>query len=372
MNKQGQSIVEYALIAILVILGIVFMGGYVLRSVNAHFKLWDEGVQDSFKENINQASLNDVPLISTNCQCTPTPENCGSSQADASLCGPNQREVDFSCNTPGCNGLAGNATCENDPSCCAAAMSSGCGYSPIGTADNVGIDTSCPNGQDGNSIGSGCKTALPTPANPSPCQYGYKTYGFQCGTDSSQVCLQDPTCPPPACTGFILFQDSATFCTTGTSTAPITGLTQNTAITYVATGIAPQPLDFNCASANSPCAVYCNPPYTLKGNACVIQFTVAAAGTNKGCPPAAPGCTCDITSSKGDKDIVTVNTCSFQMCTASSTLITATSVIPDGPTAPATVTVTDITGTHLLLPVNNGGCGNPGEPTQRCDVAISF
>jgi hypothetical protein len=38
MNKRGQSIIEYALIAVLVILGIYFMGPYVLRSVGAHFK----------------------------------------------------------------------------------------------------------------------------------------------------------------------------------------------------------------------------------------------------------------------------------------------------------------------------------------------
>ena len=34
--------IEYSLIAVLVILGIVIMGPYVLRSVGAHFKLWDD------------------------------------------------------------------------------------------------------------------------------------------------------------------------------------------------------------------------------------------------------------------------------------------------------------------------------------------
>jgi Flp pilus assembly pilin Flp len=61
MNKHGQSIIEYVLIAVLVILGIVIMGPYVLRSVNAHFKLWDDGVQDSFTENITQAPVH--PMI---------------------------------------------------------------------------------------------------------------------------------------------------------------------------------------------------------------------------------------------------------------------------------------------------------------------
>jgi len=48
MNERGQSIIEYTLIAVLVILGIVYMGPYALRSVNAYFKLWDDSVQDSF------------------------------------------------------------------------------------------------------------------------------------------------------------------------------------------------------------------------------------------------------------------------------------------------------------------------------------
>ena len=62
--------IEYIFIAILVILGIVIMGPYVLRSVNAHFKLWDESVQDSSTENLTQAPASDVPKINTNCTCT--------------------------------------------------------------------------------------------------------------------------------------------------------------------------------------------------------------------------------------------------------------------------------------------------------------
>ena len=49
-KKQGQSLVEYALIVIIVIFGIVMMGPYVLRSIQAHFKMWDDQVQDSHNE----------------------------------------------------------------------------------------------------------------------------------------------------------------------------------------------------------------------------------------------------------------------------------------------------------------------------------
>ncbi len=49
-HRHGQSLIEYSLIALLVILGIVVMGPYVLRSINAHFKIWDEEIQDSHNE----------------------------------------------------------------------------------------------------------------------------------------------------------------------------------------------------------------------------------------------------------------------------------------------------------------------------------
>src|SRR5476651_1166286 len=94
MNKCCQSIIEYALIAILVILGIVFMGPYVLRSVNAHFKIWDTGVQATFKEHITQAPVNDVPNIPTNCLCANAPETgpagCGGTGVNIQ-CAGNQR-----------------------------------------------------------------------------------------------------------------------------------------------------------------------------------------------------------------------------------------------------------------------------------------
>ena len=51
-HRHGQSLIEYSLIVLLVILGIVVMGPYVLRSINAHFKIWDEEIQDSHNERI--------------------------------------------------------------------------------------------------------------------------------------------------------------------------------------------------------------------------------------------------------------------------------------------------------------------------------
>ena len=53
LRKKGQSFIEYSIIAVLVILGVVVMGPYVLRSINAHFKMWDDQVQDSHNERLD-------------------------------------------------------------------------------------------------------------------------------------------------------------------------------------------------------------------------------------------------------------------------------------------------------------------------------
>ena len=44
--------IEYALIVTIVIFAIMVMGPYVLRSINAHFKMWDDQVQDAHNERL--------------------------------------------------------------------------------------------------------------------------------------------------------------------------------------------------------------------------------------------------------------------------------------------------------------------------------
>ena len=121
MNKRGQSIIEYTLIAILVILGIVYMGPYALRSVNAYFKLWDDSVQDSFEENLNQVPVNAIPNISTNCVCTSVDEGCGGG------CQAGYHAWTYSCSSQDCNyAISDSASCTADCNCCAA-TAAGCG-----------------------------------------------------------------------------------------------------------------------------------------------------------------------------------------------------------------------------------------------------
>jgi len=51
-NNSGQHILEYALLTILVMVGIIVMGPYVIRSWNANVKGIEDSVQDSFQDPI--------------------------------------------------------------------------------------------------------------------------------------------------------------------------------------------------------------------------------------------------------------------------------------------------------------------------------
>lgn len=236
MRKKGQSIVELILIVILVILGIYFMGAYVLRSVNAHYKLWDEGIQDSFDEHLAQAPANDVPPINTDCQCTIVNGACGTGLAGS--CATNQREQDFDCTILGCNGAPGGSTCIDDPSCCSAGTALGCGTFPLPKNPDGSVNTSPPESPP----------AAPPAAN--NCYFGQDIQLQACGSGSGQItCTTDSICPPPKCTGATP-TGSAIACP---GEPPTSGpVDNNYAITYV-------PLETNC---NGPCQYYCNDGYT--------------------------------------------------------------------------------------------------------------
>ncbi len=307
MNKRGQSMIEYVLIAVLVILGIVIMGPYVLRSVNAHFKLWDYSVQDSFTETLTQAPVNAITNISTNCTCTTSAGSCGSS---LSQCAANQREYDHTCNPQGCDG-APASSCVNDTTCCTTYSPHGCGTVPLGQS-----------------------------ATSTNCNYGYQIQSQQCGSNTNISCVQDSICPLPACLGIL--SPGAIYCPNAT-----TLLNQNYGLTYVA--------DSSLCSNTPPCEVYCdisngyllNPTHT----ACTDTYTVAASLSScaGGCNGPGQGC-----SSSGSPAVVTVNTCNFQMCADSRSIITAVSQTPQS------------------------GCGNgindnpPGTPGTQCTVTVTY
>ena len=60
-SKKGQSIVEYSTIIIVVMLGIIVMGPYVIRSVNANLKMWEDAVNDSVSDEPVEADVSEIP-----------------------------------------------------------------------------------------------------------------------------------------------------------------------------------------------------------------------------------------------------------------------------------------------------------------------
>ena len=249
MNKRGQSIVEYALIAILVILGIVFMGGYVLRSINAHYKLWDEGVSDSFEENLSQAPVNAIPYISSSCSCTATPGQCGDSSGGVGSCGYGYREVDYKCTIQGCNGGRNNG-CVSDPTCCTTPVKTSCGSVPLNQ---------------------------PITANPTNCHYGDSLWTYPCVSTNSNECREDPACPPPQC-GYVPNPQSVVYCATGSSTPPKPPIiSTNTPVIYVNSSS-------DCTSG-LPCQVYCASGFILdnSGINCIPATCPAGYVMTTGC-----------------------------------------------------------------------------------------
>ena len=330
MNKRGQSIIEYALIAVLVILGIVVMGPYVLRSVGAHFKLWDEGVQDSFTENLTQAPVNNVPFINATCNCSYQPGGCGSSQSGAT-CAANQRIYNLVCSIGSVQGCSSEpaTTCQPDNSCCSCPVAAGCGNFPL-PSNGILPGTACPANFQQCGINGSCVT-LPASNN---CYYGYQIYGYQCGPNNSIQCVQDPACPPPTCLGIL--SPGALYCVNNSTIAP-TNLLQNNGITYVGNGPSSCP-------ANPTCQLYCASPYALNATktACEIlscSYTFQVASSNCGSCATIPGGGCD---------------CSFTVCAAQGTIL-------------SNLTVTDVSS-----PQNSPYCGNPGNPGEECQISFTY
>ncbi|MBF0571250.1 MAG: hypothetical protein HQL12_05200 [Candidatus Omnitrophica bacterium] len=331
MNKRGQSIIEYCLIIILVILGVVFMGPYVLRSVNAHFKLWDEGTRDSFEEHLKQAPINVVPPITTNCVCTHSTNAC-----HGAYCGPTQDEIDTTCTPTGCDALQSTQpSCVPDPACCTSWAYVGCGSSPLGQALQA-----------------------------NNCYYGTPIYQHQCGSNNTVFCGCPPatacppnTCPQPQCTGFVTFLNSTTFCKTGNSTPPSNPpINQDTNYNFVTDNV-------HCTGGW--CDAYCNPPYSLNSaqNACELRFTVAAIMNGCGSPPSTN---------------FSAPTCSTKGCCPSTSSCTEGYCNPVGVGGGWVTTTNDQSFTICANPpiksavVVGSGCQNPGTPSMSCGISITY
>jgi hypothetical protein len=117
MNKnRAQSILELVAM-IMFVAATIFIGGpTIIRGINAHFKLWDDSVRDTYNDPLKQGSPQNLP---TDCICDP-PIGGPGLRCDVDPCPPTQRLVTVLCNPVGCGAALGitESTCVDDPTCC--------------------------------------------------------------------------------------------------------------------------------------------------------------------------------------------------------------------------------------------------------------
>ncbi len=117
LKNKGQSIFEYTAMAMLIIVGVIVMGPYITRSLGAHFKLWQESVDDSVNDRMQSVPINITP----DCVCSGDIQGgCGGHfQRENKTCAPNERYHSTKCSPPAC-GFGEDFTegCTPDVSCC--------------------------------------------------------------------------------------------------------------------------------------------------------------------------------------------------------------------------------------------------------------
>ena len=167
-HKSAQHILEYMILLILIMAGIIIGGPYVIRSWNAQMKGWEDSAIDSMNDPLAEAPIGSVPLT-----------GCDAGSWNSGPCGPASSSVDCAGRTANCSSRykiftrtfspggcqcdvpapmipAISAECRQDNSfnCCADWVTpSGCTF-PDGSAPgclvpaiDCGVNSDCPDGQ---------------------------------------------------------------------------------------------------------------------------------------------------------------------------------------------------------------------------------
>jgi len=71
----GQSTIEYSMVVMLVMAGIIVLGPYVIRSVNAHFKMWEDTTEEAFTDPLKDRDPEGLPK--PQCRCPVKATGCG-------------------------------------------------------------------------------------------------------------------------------------------------------------------------------------------------------------------------------------------------------------------------------------------------------
>ena len=245
-SDQGQSILEYTVILILVMGGIIIGGPYAIRSWNAQIQGWDDSIKVSIQDPLQETPPDTINV--PDCTCggwAPGGCNTDSTTNPDGPCDWNELYQQQTCTPVGCNPIptercvVDNSCCMLDPAATQPTLPDDCG-SPVKCYDD------------------------PVSGTPVFCLANEACFEFVCGNNvPKKACVADPRCY--TCTG-ILPPEGPPF---GPPAPPLgvgkkcpgdwTGLTSFTPIHPVANGA--------CTAADK-CEFECEPPYFPRGGTC--------------------------------------------------------------------------------------------------------
>jgi len=183
-GKEGQHTIEYAVLMILIMAGIITMGRYVIRSWNANLKGWEDSAIDSMEDPLRRA---DPPPPGV---CTAggwADLGCGYGfvnvcSGNLVRCAPTEMTSRQVYNPPGCQcaTCAGDSCiiqCTPNSCCCETPVAIGCGTTPGGAQLPACTSTGLsPTNDDGS------------------CNWGFMGYSTICGGNTYYGCRSDPVC----------------------------------------------------------------------------------------------------------------------------------------------------------------------------------
>ena len=121
LNNIGQNVIEYTVVLVLVMLSIIIMGPYVIRSWNANMKGWEDSITDSFNDPLVDPG-NVIKLPGCDCAWEPCDEDSPQQCCGLAATGCNWFEMSqkYVCTGLGCpkDLPPPPEGCNADPACC--------------------------------------------------------------------------------------------------------------------------------------------------------------------------------------------------------------------------------------------------------------
>ncbi|MBF0594934.1 MAG: hypothetical protein HQL22_08190 [Candidatus Omnitrophica bacterium] len=170
-KNNGQSILEYVILATIIFLGIIIGGPTLMKAVQGYFKLTDESIQDATSENIQQAGK---IIPGKNCTCSvgapadTNPTSWTKGQCGVGSCTATQRYYYRTCSPLKC---AQEEACLTEDTCCTEPTPVSCGIQTAVTSRQT-VDKKFADLNDGYTG---------TVNNSSQCAVGERLYKIVCG-----------------------------------------------------------------------------------------------------------------------------------------------------------------------------------------------